>query len=339
MLDWLRTEFRAVNTALEFSGASGGARDGLTRRLLAGASHLPPLPPLQSAEDDILRVHLRVGMLHAACCRHGLGERPQLRACIAWLLEAERRWGLAPRFLALPYLAMNAAEHGWPLTFLESEDERQFMSRNADGVAIYETAWVLTARIRAMGVSHPAVPAMLDELARVCSRLVAVHGTLQAVLDHDGYFHHVRPYSEGVTVDGRALSGVNAGDQGWSMALDLALGLAQAHPEYLAYMRSRLPYLPHSHRVLVERELALGGWLEALWREIPLVPWGAALARSAVAVYDALVRATWAHMDLAVAFIDSGAGTSGTDLRFLEATVKMRRDHPIVAKLRAQGST
>jgi hypothetical protein len=338
MLDWLRTEFRAVNTALEFAGATGVARDGLHRRLLAGASRLPPLPPTLSAEDDVLRVHLRVGMFHGACSRHGLAERPQLRACVAWLLEAERRWGLAPRFLALPYLAMNAAEHGWPLTFLESEDERQFVARNADGVATYEIAWALTARIRALGMSHPAAPAMLDELARVCSRLAGVHGALQAVLDHDAYYHHVRHYYEPVTVNGRALSGVNAGDQGWSMALDLALGLAQAHPEYLAYVRSRLPYLPHSHRVLVERELAQAGWLDALLKEVPLVPWGATLARSAVSVYDALVRATWAHVDLAVAFIDTGAGTSGTDLRFLEATVKMRRDHPGIAKLRALAS-
>ena len=100
-------------------------------------------------------------------------------------------------------------------------------------------------------------------------------------------------------------------------------------------MSSRLPYLPPSHRDLVRQELAESGWLDGMAFAASRMPWGPTLAAAAVAVYDALVRATWAHMDLAVAFIDRGRGTSGTESRFLEETVRMRRAHPALARLRA----
>lgn len=335
MLAWLRTEFRRINTALEFHAPAGESRDALISALLAGVAWLPRVPSEPSSEDDALGFHLQVSMLHAACVRHGVAsDDARLRPCVEWLLEVERCWSLAPRFLALPYLMLNSAEEGWPITFLQSEAERQFVAANADGVAVYETAWALTSRIRVLGLTHPAAPSMLSELARIVDRLVPVHRELQAVLDHDAYLQHVRHYYEAVWIGERVLAGVNAGDQAWSMALDLALGLAQPHAEYKAYVRSRLPYLPPSHRDLVRQELAESGWLDEMCRAASTTPWGATLATSAVAVYDALVRATWAHMDLAVAFIDRGLGTSGTEIRFLEETVRMRRDHPSIAELR-----
>jgi hypothetical protein len=335
MLAWLRTEFRRINTALEFEAPAGESRHALMSALLDGVALLPRAPSDPCTEDDALACHLQAGMLHAACMRHGVApDDARLRPCVEWLLEVERRWSLAPRFLALPYLLLNSAEDDWPITFLASDAERQFIAANADGVAVYETAWTLVSRIRVLGLTHPAAPSILSELARIVGRLVPVHRDLQAALDHDAYFQHVRYYYEAVTVDGRVLAGVNAGDQAWSMALDLALGLAQPHAEYQAYMRSRLPYLPPSHRELVRQEIAESGWLDEMVRAASSVPWGQALATSAVGVYDALVRATWAHMDLAVAFIDRGLGTSGTEMRFLEETVRMRRDHPALARLR-----
>ena len=336
MLAWLRSDFRRINTALEFDVLSDDARRELLSALLDGVTLLSRVPSEPATEDDVLALHLRAGMLHAACTRHGVApDDVRLRPCVDWLLEAERRWSLAPRFLALPYLFLNSAEDGWPITFLRSEAERQFIAANADGVAVYEMAWTLTSRIRELGLTNPAVPSMLTELGRVLERLLHVHRGLQAVLDHDAYFQHVRHYYEAVTVDGRVLAGVNAGDQAWSMALDLALGLAQPHAEYKAYVRSRLPYMPPSHRDLVRQELAQSGWLDEMYRAASTVPWGHALAAAAVAVYDALVRATWAHVDLAVAFVDRGRGTSGTEMRFLEETVRMRRDHPGITRLRA----
>jgi hypothetical protein len=336
MLVWLRTEFRRINTVLEFEAPAGESRDALLGALLDGVALLPRVPSDPATEDDVLVLHMRAGMLHAACMRHGIAaDEIRLRPCVDWLLEVERRWALAPRYLALPYLLLNRAEEGWPITFVESDAERQFIAGNADGVAIYEIAWALTSRIRELGLTSVAAPAMLAELARILDRLVHVHRDLQSVLDHDAYFQHVRHYYEAVTVDGRVLTGVNAGDQGWSMAIDLALGLAQPHTEYQAYLHSRLPYLPPSHRDLVQRELAQRGWLGEMVHAASTVAWGGRLAAAGVAVYDALVRATWAHMDLAVAFIDRGPGTSGTEWRFLEETVRMRRDHPDVARLRA----
>jgi hypothetical protein len=338
MLTWLRSEFRRINTALEFEAPSSQVQAGLIERLLDGPAELPLRPQPQASEDDALVQHLQVGMWHAACARHGVADDPRLRRAVDWLLEAEQVWQLAPRFLAFPYLALNGAEHGWPLTFLESDAERHFIAGNAEGLAIYELAWTLASRIRSLGLTHPAAPSMLEEVARVCDRLVPVHGALQRVLDHDAYYHHVRHYYEGVHVDGCALSGVNAGDQGWSMALDLILGLAQPHLAYKAYMRDRLPYLPPSHREFVKQALVEAGWVDDMIRAASTVAWGPALARSAVAVYDALVRATWAHLDLAVTFIDTGRGTSGTEMHFLEDTVRMRRDHPGIAQLRALAS-
>lgn len=334
MLAWLRSEFRRINTALEFDPLTAEARAALVDHLLNGPPELPRAPRADTTEDDALVQHLQVGMWHAACARHGAADEPRLRRGVDWLLAAERIWRFAPRFLAFPYLALNGAAGGWPLTFLEHEAERHFIVGNADGVVVYEQAWTLVQRMRALGVTHPSMPSLLRELARVLDRLAAVHAALQAVLDHDAYFHHIRHYYEAVTLDGRTFAGVNAGDQGWSMALDLALGVAQPHREYKAYLRSRLAYLPPSHRGLVEAELADDGWLTALTDAASAMPWGAELARSAVGVYDALVRATWAHMDLAVTFIDRGPGTSGTEMRFLEETIRMRRDHPGIARLR-----
>ncbi|MBA2354975.1 MAG: DUF1864 family protein [Acidobacteria bacterium] len=338
LVRWLRREFTAINSALEAAPVADpdlAERRALIDRLLAGASQLPPLPDRDVAEDDVLRVHLGVALLHAACARHGVApDDPRQRPVVSWLLEAQRRWQVAPRLIAAPYLVLNDAEDGWPLTFLGSEDERRFIDANTAGLVVYEQAWTLVQRMRALSLTHPATSGMIEELARVLARLCGIHGRLQASLDHDAYYLHLRHYYEGVIVNGRAWSGVNAGDQGWSMALDLALGLAQGHPGYLAYLHGRLPYLPPSHRVLVERELHGRGWMPALERAVAAVPWGRTLARAAVGAFDAHVAATWAHLDLAVSFVDTGLGTSGTELRFLEETVRMRRDHPAIARLR-----
>lgn len=334
---WLRERFVTINTALEFDQLSEDRRRSLLQDLTAGATLLPPLPKADAAENDVLVEHLRVGMLQAACARHGVGaDDPRLAPCHHWMLQAQERWRLAPRFLAAPYLYLNAAQNGWPQTFLRSADERRFIEDNAAGLAVYERGWTIVARIRALGLTHGTVPALLADLAETLDRLVPLHAHLQENLDHDAYFHHVRHYYKAVTVAGVEWTGVNAGDQGWSMALDLALGLAQGREHYLGYVRSRLPYLPPSHRTLVEHELHGAGWLEPLVAGVSASAEAAAVGRAALEVYDALVRATWAHLDLAVAFIDKGPGTSGTEMRFLEETVRMRRDHPLLARLRAR---
>lgn len=333
---WMRGAFLDATTALEFDAPAGDLRAQHLQKLLDGAARLPALPPPETPEDEYLRAHLHVGMLLAACTRHGVpGHDTRLTPVVDWLLEAHRRWGVAPRMLAAPYLYLNTADDGWPQTFLRSEDERCFVNANTEGLAVYEQAWTLVKRMRALGLTHPATPALLDALARTLDRLVGIHTGLGERLDHDAYFQHIRHYYEGVWVGDRHWSGVNAGDQGWSMALDLALGLAQPHPPYLAYLRDRLPYLPPSHRHLVHVELQGKGWLPALVDLAAADAAGQRLAAAALGVYDTLVRATWAHMDLAVAFIDTGPGTSGTEMRFLEETVRMRRDHPLLARLRA----
>jgi hypothetical protein len=176
------------------------------------------------------------------------------------------------------------------------------------------------------------VPRLLGQATTTLAALRDVHRDLGERLTRDVYVRHIRHYYAGAPVGGIEWQGVNAGDQAWSMALDLALGIAQTSARYLDYMRSRLPYLVPSHRELVLRELSGPGWLEEA-RHVVRADHTPSFRTALRALYDALVDVTWAHHDLAVQFVDDAVGTSGVEVRFLEETIRMRRDVPLLREL------
>ncbi len=258
--DWIRERFVAINTELEelyFSQPDRHvvpeAGEALRRELLdSGHQHVSRLLAEGNTDEgfeaafDLLG---NLGMFMAACRRHGLTDparetRSPLQDASALALHLGASLGVTPRFATSHLTTHNPARDGVYKRFTRLEAERIFFDYNTRGILAYKRAADALVRTLPMGISHPAVPYLLDDAAAALDDVRRGNEALFAALDIERFFYCVRPYLKPYRVGLHVYRGANAGDFAGINEIDLLLGLCRAdHAEYSQLLVDKFLYM------------------------------------------------------------------------------------------------
>jgi hypothetical protein len=257
---WLRTDFIAVNTALEEAYfaeridviCGRGDLDALKSELLRGGAPLMRDLAASSTLPDDPRAAYRVlgliGHYLAACRRH---EAP-LSATeggrdAAWNVSIRigTRLNVAPRFVFAHQSLFNEAIAGKFRTFTSLPDEELFIRLNALGVLAYQRAAHALRNLADVGVSS-AVAAYLFEDAEVALiDVLKFNQDLSRQLNVDRFFLNIRPYFKTYRVGDREYRGANAGDFSAINEIDVSLGLCRMDDAfYRAIVFEKIAHVP-----------------------------------------------------------------------------------------------
>ncbi|MFZ4687699.1 MAG: PrnB family protein [Polymorphobacter sp.] len=258
---WIRTDFVALNTALEalyFAQADRGevlgTGDDLKAQLRAeGDAHAEALAAEGNTGggfDSAFDVLGNVGLYMAALRRHELTnpareDRSPFRAASSLALQAGAAIGMAPRFATAHLATRNRAIAGVRKSFTSLPDEFLFIDENARAILAMQRAADALHRILPLDISNPVADGLLEAAAAALRDVIGINQRLYANLDIDRFFFSVRPYYKPYRVGRQEFRGANAGDFSGINELDLLLGLTSARdPAYAQLITDKMSFMP-----------------------------------------------------------------------------------------------
>jgi hypothetical protein len=242
---WIRSDFRAINTELEKLYAAKSDRaevegigDDLKAKLVADGTKLIVALLAEGNTDKgfdaAFEVLGNVGMYMAACRRHEITEPSRettspLPEASALALHLGASLGVTPRFATSHITTWNPAIDGVYKTFTSVKDEFIFVDYNTRGVFAYKRAADALVRTLPMGISHPATYDLLRDARNALVDVATYNDILFEKLNADEFFYSVRPYYKPFRVGRNEYRGANAGDFAGVNEIDMLLGLCQAN--------------------------------------------------------------------------------------------------------------
>jgi len=250
--DWIRSDFRAMNTALEheYSRTSErestiGIGDNIKSELVAeGTSLIADLLLEGNTDqgfDSGFELLGNVGFYMAACRRHEITEpsrekRSPLHEASALAMQLGASLGVIPRFASCHLETHNRAINGLYKTFTDLEDERTFIDFNTRGVFAFIRASEALRQILPLGISHPLAWDLLQTTKTALQEVYESNQQLFDRLDIDQFFYSVRPYYRPHRVGLHEYRGANAGDFAGINVIDLLLGLCRPEDPYYSQL-------------------------------------------------------------------------------------------------------
>ncbi|MGH6629898.1 MAG: monodechloroaminopyrrolnitrin synthase PrnB family protein, partial [Burkholderiales bacterium] len=238
---WIRTEFRQLNTELEelYFAQTDRANvedigDNLKLKLHdAGRAFIVALLHEGNTDEGFDRnfdLLGNVGLYMASCGRHGITqvsreERSPLFEASALAMQLGATLGLTPRFATSHLSTHNRAINGKYKSFTSLRDEYIFFDYNTRAVLAYKRAADALLRILPLGVSHPVSFDLLRAALDGLEDVKEYNRALFEQLDTDRFFYCVRPYFKPHYVGLHVYRGANAGDFAGINVIDLLLGL------------------------------------------------------------------------------------------------------------------
>ena len=250
--NWIRNDFRAMNTALEREYAATrtgqsttGIGESIKSELVAeGTALIADLLGEGNTDEgfdsgfDLLG---NVGFYMAACRRHDITEpsresKSPLHEASALAMQLGASLGVIPRFASCHLETHNRAINGVYKTFTELEDEKIFLDYNTRSVFAFTRASEALRQILPLGISHPLVADLLLTAKAALQEVYTSNQRLFDRLDIEQFFYSVRPYYKPHRVGLHEYRGANAGDFAGINVIDLLLGLCRADDPYYSQL-------------------------------------------------------------------------------------------------------
>ena len=281
---WIRSDFRTMNTALEqqyFAAnkrqSTNGVGDEIKRQLVAeGTSLIVELLREGNTDegfDSGFELLGNVGFYMAACRRHEITEpsretKSPLQEASALAMQLGASLGVIPRFASCHLETHNRAVNGLYKTFTDLDDEKTFLNYNTRSVFAFIRASEALRQILPLGISHPLTWDLLQAAKSSLEEVYASNQLLFVELDIDQFFYSVRPYYRPHRVGLHEYRGANAGDFAGINVVDLLLGLCRADdPYYSQLLVDKFLFMrPEDQLVLrdaMRRKSLLDSFLEA----------------------------------------------------------------------------
>lgn len=360
---WIRGEFRALNTELEelyFAAKDLGAVETTgqaqkERLVEAGRQHIVQLLAEGNTDEgfenafDLLG---NVGLYMGACRRHEITNPDRERVsplteASALAMHIGASLGVAPRFATSHLATHNPAVDGEYKSFTSLEAEFVFLEYNTRGVLAYKRAADALVRILPLGISHPVAYELLRTAKDALEDVVESNELLFDKLDTDRFFYCVRPYYKPYRVGQQVYRGANAGDFAGINAIDLLLGLCRAdNPSYSQMLVDKFLFMmPEDQNMLrdvMRRQSLLDDMLERI-DDCGGSEWFQKNARMFIEVCDAHGRTAVSHHNALVGkFIERPADelppermqnltASGPPLKILMDALEKLRDLRLAA--------
>jgi len=332
--DWIRNDFKQMNTALEElyfvrddrNDVKGAGDDIKTRLLEEGRAFIKALLDEGNTDEgfdsgfDLLG---NVGFYMAACRRHELTNpanehKSPLVEASALAMQLGATLGMIPRFSSAHLETHNQAEDGVYKSFTFLDDERIFINYNTRAVFAYIRAAEALLHTLPLGVSHSVTFDLLVAARDALRDVNRFNDELFAKLDTDRFFYCVRPYYKPHKVGLREYRGANAGDFAGINVIDLLLGLCRADdPYYSQLLVDKFLFMrPEDQLVLrdcMRRKSLLDSFLESLptGRQTPWFRKNAAMFLEVCDVHGA--TAIQHHEKLVHKFIEEPAVGAGVE--------------------------
>lgn len=265
---WIRSDFVAMNTALEelyFAQDDRSAveetGDDIKAQIEAeGRAHIIPLVEEGNTDEGFERAYDllgNLGLYMASLRRHELTNPAREdvsphREASALGMHIAASLGVAPRF-ATSHLGMtNNAVDGRIKTFTSLDDEDLFLRLNTRGIFHFQNAAMAIKRVLQIGISHPLVESVFEDAGHSLRGVLASNRELFDGLDVERFFYSVRPYYKPYRVGRNEYRGANAGDFAGINELDLLLGVCRANdPYYSQLLVDKMLYMPPNEQALL----------------------------------------------------------------------------------------
>ena len=247
---WIRTDFRQMNTELEelyFDNPHLTESSGqeIKKRLVdEGRDLIADLLNEGNTDegfDSGFELLGDVGFYMAACRRHNITEpsrekKSPLAEASALAMQLGASLGVIPRFASCHLETHNRAVNGEYKTFTSLEDEKIFIDFNTRGVFSFIRASEALRNCLPLGVSHPITYDLLSAAKVALDEVYDSNGRLFDQLDINRFFYCVRPYYRPHRVGLHEYRGANAGDFAGINVIDLLLGVCKADDPYYSQL-------------------------------------------------------------------------------------------------------
>lgn len=278
---WIRSDFVAMNTALEnlyFAQSDRGNVDGIGTGIKAdlrdsGHEHVEILwreGNTGEGFDSAFDVLGNVGLYLGAMRRHELTnpareDRSPFREASSLAMQAGASIGMAPRFATAHLTTHNRAVSGVRKSFTSLADEFLFIDENTRAMLGFQRAADALVSTQALGVTNPVADVQLAAAAAALRDVIAINDRLYATLDADRFWFCVRPYYKPYRVGRHEYRGANAGDFSGINELDLVLGLTRGNdPSYAQLIVDKMPFMRPADQARVRECLRHPSLLDAL---------------------------------------------------------------------------
>ncbi|MDC0053042.1 DUF1864 family protein [Gammaproteobacteria bacterium] len=247
---WIRTDFRQINTELEeiyfdnpdLTESSG--REIKKRLVDEGRDLIADLLNEGNTDegfDSGFELLGDVGFYMAACRRHDITEpsrekKSPLAEASALAMQLGASLGVIPRFASCHLETHNRAVNGEYKTFTSLGDEKIFIDFNTRGVFSFIRASEALRNCLPLGVSHPITYDLLSAAKVALDEVYDSNGRLFDQLDINRFFYCVRPYYRPHRVGLHEYRGANAGDFAGINVIDLLLGVCKADDPYYSQL-------------------------------------------------------------------------------------------------------
>ncbi len=317
---WIRTEFRQINTDLEDiyyqqddRSAVIGVGNTLKNQLVEqGEHHVEALlteGDTHQPFDTAFNTLGNLGLFMAALRRHELTnpdnetESPFNR-CSALCLRIAASLGVAPRFVSPHLSANNYAINGIQKAFTNLQDETVFHDYNLYSILYFKRAAEALMHIPALGVSASATALMLKETKYALEQVAYYNKTLYDQLDVQRFFYSVRPYFKSHRVGKINFRGANAGDFAGINQIDLLLGLCRGDDLFYGnILAEKMQYMRPEDQRDVQRTLRITPLLDKFVEAIEHYsdrPWFQENCRLFLEVCEAHGRTAIQHQNMLV---------------------------------------
>ncbi|TDF34506.1 DUF1864 family protein [Alteromonadaceae bacterium M269] len=252
MDDWIRKDFKQINTALEelyfaqedpsqVGGVGNAYKEQLLNEGNCRVSALLREGNTDEGFDNGFDLLGNVGLFMAACRRHELTnpaneKRSPLVDASALAMQLGASLGVTPRFASAHLETHNMAKNGFYKTFTNLPDEQRFIDYNTRGVFAFIRASEALLHALPLGISHPITYDLLMVAKQALEDVVENNQQLFDELDVARFFHSVRPYYKPYRVGLHEYRGANAGDFAGINVIDLLLGLCRADDPYYSQL-------------------------------------------------------------------------------------------------------
>ena len=277
---WIRSDFVALNTALEelyFSRNDRadveGVGDDLKRQILEDGRTFVRALMLEGNTDEgfdrAFNMLGDLGLYMAALRRHEVTnpareEKSPLLEASALGLHVGASLGLAPRFATSHLATHNFAVNGRAKSFTALPDEHLFLDYNTRGILAYKRAADALMRVSPLGVSHPVAETLFLDAKDALLAVAMFNDELYRRLDRDRFFFCVRPYYKTYRVGRAEYRGANAGDFSGINEIDLLLGLCRANdPYYAQILVDKMLYMRPEDQASLRDCMRRGNFLDA----------------------------------------------------------------------------
>ena len=250
--NWIRTEFKAINTELEtlyfaqqarenVSGLGAGLKQTLVDDGKVFIAQLLREGNTDEGFDSGFDLLGNVGFFLAACRRHEVPgamdhSDDSLKDASALAMQLGASLGVVPRFASAHLETHNRAIDGQYKTFTSLPDEKTFLDYNTRGVFAFIRASEALLHCLPLGVSHPVTGDLLHVAEIALDDVYNNNQALFAQLDVDRFFYSVRPYYKTHRVGRHEYRGANAGDFAGINVIDLLLGLCRGDDPYYSQL-------------------------------------------------------------------------------------------------------